>query len=321
MPSVRTMRCREPRSIWEKDFTATTSSEIRRVASLTSPSRPTVEKVLATHRTAASRPAPPTAAATSSHQEVSAPTAASAAARLHASATSWLSSQAPISSSASASASGSGTPSGARSCRRRVSRAANWRSGDLRVREPSQRRQQGGGAGLQGVDRPGRGGGGVVDLVGEAGGQGAQRDEGLPLPHGRLDAARRVVEPLDQVHGEGEPRDGAVLERLRRHPQHPARLGAAPGGEVDALLVPGPEPARPAPGDVHVPDDDLLAADLAGQLHGAVDEHPPVVRVAALDEECLAGDDRDLVAVVEKRPAPGRRSVPRTGRGRGARRR
>ena len=58
---------------------------------------------------------------------------------------------------------------------------------------------------LEVVGRPGGGGGRVVDLVREAGGERAKGDEGLPLPRRRLDGARGTVQPPDEVPAEREP--------------------------------------------------------------------------------------------------------------------
>src|SRR5262249_15055444 len=69
-----------------------------------------------------------------------------------------------------------------------------------------------GGGGEQGLARRlggrgrARGGGGrVVDLVREAGGERAEGDERLALPRRRLDGARGAVEPPDEVPAEREP--------------------------------------------------------------------------------------------------------------------
>ena len=70
---------------------------------------------------------------------------------------------------------------------------------DLALGEPAQGREQHLGCGLERVDRPGGGSRRVIDLMREAGGERAEGDQGLALPCRRLDGARGVVHPLDQV--------------------------------------------------------------------------------------------------------------------------
>ena len=60
------------------------------------------------------------------------------------------------------------------------------------------------------------------------------------------------------------------------------------------MLVPGAEPTGPTTGHVHPPDDDVLGADVANQVDGSVDEHPPEVGVVTLVEEVDAGRDGHL---------------------------
>ena len=62
------------------------------------------------------------------------------------------------------------------------------------------------------------------------------------------------------------------------------------------MLVPGAEPAGPAAGHVHPGDHRVLAADVADEVDGAVDEQPPEVRVLALAEQLDPGLDADLGA-------------------------
>jgi hypothetical protein len=66
------------------------------------------------------------------------------------------------------------------------------------------------------------------------------------------------------------------------------------------VLVPRPEPAGPASGDVHASDDDVLAAHPPHQLDDAVHQHPPEVGVLALLPQLDARLDRDLLAVVDQ---------------------
>ena len=162
--------------------------------------------------------------------------------------------------------------------------------------EPAQRRDEGLGRRLEGVHGPGGRRGRVVDLVGQAGGEGPQGDQGLALPGGRLDRARRVVEPLDEVAAEREPGVGPLAQHLGRDPQHPAGGSSPAGGEVDAVLVPGAEPAGPAAGHVHPGHHGVLAADMADEVDGPVDQQPPEVGVLALAEQVDPGLDADLGA-------------------------
>jgi hypothetical protein len=60
------------------------------------------------------------------------------------------------------------------------------------------------------------------------------------------------------------------------------------------VLVPGAEAAGPAAGHVHPGDNGVLAADVADEVDGAGDQHPPEVGVLALAEQVDAGLDADL---------------------------
>ena len=111
---------------------------------------------------------------------------------------------------------------------------------------------------LEGVDGADRRGRRVVELVGEAGRERAEGDQGVALADGRLDGAGGGREPADQVHSEREPLLHQLAERRRRHPQQAADVDTATGGEVGAVGVPGPEPAGPAPGHVHPADEGVL---------------------------------------------------------------
>ena len=66
------------------------------------------------------------------------------------------------------------------------------------------------------------------------------------------------------------------------------------------MLVPGPETPGPPARLVHATHDDVLTTDVADQLQGPVDQHPPVVSVLALLEERRARLDGDLGARVER---------------------
>src|SRR5205823_1738363 len=109
----------------------------------------------------------------------------------------------------------------------------------------------------------------------EAGRELAQGDQELALPRGRLDEARGAVKPRDEVAAEREPRGEPLTQHVGRHPQEPAG-GRRPGGsQVDAMLVPGPETARPPARDVHLPHHDVLATDAPHEVDGTIDEYPP----------------------------------------------
>ena len=142
---------------------------------------------------------------------------------------------------------------GAGTSRRSASRATNCSAVISPWREPAERRPAASSqAVVEGVDRPRRRGGRVVDLVGQPGRQRAERDQRLALPGRRTRCCGRCWKsPLDQVHAEREPVVDELAQRLGGHPQHPARPRPAAGGEVDAVLVPGPEAAGPPPGCVH----------------------------------------------------------------------
>ena len=60
------------------------------------------------------------------------------------------------------------------------------------------------------------------------------------------------------------------------------------------MLVPGPEAAGPAARHVHPGDDRVLAADVADEVDGPVDQQPPVVGVLALMEQLDPGLDGEL---------------------------
>jgi len=165
---------------------------------------------------------------------------------------------------------------------------------DLALGEAAQGGQQGLACGLEGVGRPGGGGCRVVDLVRETGGERAEGDQGGALPRRRLDGARGVVQALDEMLAEGEPGIEPVAQYVRRHPEHPPVSRSPAGREVDAVFVPGAEPAGPAAGHVHLPDHSVLAADVVHQVHGTVNEHPPIVRALALVKQLDAGLDTNL---------------------------
>jgi len=84
------------------------------------------------------------------------------------------------------------------------------------------------------------------------------------------------------------------------NPEHPTGGHASAGREIDAVLVPGAEPAGPAARRVHPRDQGVLAADVADELDGAVDEQPPVVRVLTLAEQLDPGLDANFATALDQ---------------------
>jgi hypothetical protein len=167
---------------------------------------------------------------------------------------------------------------------------------DLALGKPAEAGEQRLACGLEVVGRPGGCGGRVVDLVREAGGERAKGDEGLALPCRRLDGARGTVQPPDEVPAEREPGGDQLAEHLGGHPEYPRVRPCPAGREVDTVLVPGAESAGPAARHVHVPDHGVLAADVAHEVDGAVEQHPPEVSVLALAEHIRPRLDANLGA-------------------------
>src|SRR5262249_31434647 len=122
--------------------------------------------------------------------------------------------------------------------------------------------------------------------------------EGRALPNRRLDGACGVVYPLDEMPAEREPVVEPLAQHFSRHPEHPPVGRSPPGGEIDAVLVEGAEPPGPAARHVHSSDPGVLAADVAHQVDGPVEESPPVIRVLALAEQLDAGLDANLGAAL-----------------------
>jgi len=162
---------------------------------------------------------------------------------------------------------------------------AELRGRDVAVSETPECREQRRTCAVEGTDRAGRRGGRVVDLMCETGGERAEGDQRVALSRRGLDRARGAVQTPDEVPAEGEPRVGPLPQRVGRHPEHPS-VGHSPARrEIDAVLVPGPEPAGPTARHIHSPHLGLLAADAAPQGDGTVDEHPPEVGRLALAEQ------------------------------------
>jgi len=64
------------------------------------------------------------------------------------------------------------------------------------------------------------------------------------------------------------------------------------------VLVPGPEAAGPAAGHVHPGDHGVLAADVADEVDGPVDQQPPEIGAFALAEQVDPGLHGDLGAAL-----------------------
>ena len=111
-----------------------------------------------------------------------------------------------------------------------------------------------------------------------------------------------MVQPLDEVPAEREPGVEPVTQFFRWHPEHPPVARSPAGCEIYAVFVPGAEPAGPAARHVHFPDNGVLAADVAHQVDGTANEHPPEVRVLALAEQLDARLDANLGAAPDQLP-------------------
>ena len=167
--------------------------------------------------------------------------------------------------------------------------------------ETAQRGQQRGAGVAERVHRAGRGGGRVVDLVGQPGREGAQGHQRLALPGDRLEVAGGAEQPLDEVGSEREPVRRPLPQRGGRHPQEPARDRRATGREVGAVVVPGTEPTGPPAGRVHRTEHGLLTAHVPHQVEPALDEHPPEVGRLSFPERLVTGAEAHLLAGREQR--------------------
>ncbi len=139
--------------------------------------------------------------------------------------------------------------------------------------------------------------------------QRAESHERLALTHRRLDAADGAEHASDEVSAQGKPGVGEIAQHLGRHAEHPAGYDAAPGGQVDTVLVPGTKTAGPPTGHVYPAYDAVLTPDVADDVDGTVDEHPPVVGVVALVPQVdpwldanLAGSSQELAQLVVAEP-------------------
>ena len=186
----------------------------------------------------------------------------------------WRSSQSASSSSASLSCSAERTGGRSTDLQAELVELEELLGRDRSLREPVERGEQRVARVGHRVDGAHRGRGRVVQLVGQAGRQGAEGDQRLALTDGRLDGSGGPEHAPDQVHRKGQPLLHQAAQLLRRHAQQPPGVDDPAGRQIDAVLVPRLEPARPAAGHVHPPDRRLLAADRAEQVDGAVEEHP-----------------------------------------------
>jgi hypothetical protein len=102
------------------------------------------------------------------------------------------------------------------------------------------------------------------------------------------------------VAAEREPGVGPLTEHFGRHPEHPTGGHASAGREIDAVLIPGAETAGPAARHVHPRDHGILAAVVADEIDGTVDQHPPEVRVLTLVKQFDPGLDANLGAALDQ---------------------
>ena len=109
-----------------------------------------------------------------------------------------------------------------------------------------------------------------------------------------------LVQPLDEVPAEREPGVEPVTQHFGRHPEHPPGGRSPAGREIDAVLVPGAEPAGPAPGTSIFPTTVSSRPMWRTRSMAPSDEHPPEVRVLALAEQLDAGLDADLGAALDQ---------------------
>ena len=240
MPSRTSMLWSEPRSIWEYERTADTSSETRRVDSRTSPSTAVEERVATTQSIAGCRPGP-TASSTRSHQSVWVPAAARTGASSQAWSTPCPSSQSVSASSRSALASESRETGRSASSRRSASRAANWVaempcSASPRKAVSSEALVSSSAATARTAAAAG--------LLSSCANPAARRPRVTSESRWRAVASiRRAVPkmPLIRCTPRGSHAAESLAQRLGRHPQEPPGYVAVAGREIDAA-------GRPTPG-------------------------------------------------------------------------
>ena len=127
-----------------------------------------------------------------------------------------------------------------------------------------------------------------------SGGKGAKSDKRAALPSRRLDGARGAIETRDEVRTEREPGVGTIAQHLRRDPQYPTVTRSSAGREIGSVLIPGTEPARPAPRHIHPGDDTVLPANMPDEINCTFYQHPPEIRVLAFPKQVDAGLDANL---------------------------
>ena len=69
-------------------------------------------------------------------------------------------------------------------------------------------------------------------------------------------------------------------------------LAPRPCREIGSVLIPGTKTAGPTPRHIHARDHRVFAANMANEIDGAVDQHPPEVRILALVKQLDTGLDR-----------------------------
>ena len=268
---------------------------MRRVDSLTSSSSPVADRVVATHSSPGSSLASPSASATRAHQSTSAP-ARGERRRQHPVLRHVALGQ-PVRQGVLAVRESHGIPRRPRFelLTQRVE-PGELIGGDRSRREPSEGRQHARIRLPEGVDRPRGRRSGVVELVGEPGGQGAEGGEGLLLPGHRLVVPGGPGHALDEVQAEGEPRGPQPAQVRGGHPEDPPGRRRPAGGEVGPVLVPGAEPAGPPSRHVHGSQPGLVAPDVTDEVDAPVEQHPPVLGGMVLLEEHVTALEGDLGA-------------------------
>ena len=66
------------------------------------------------------------------------------------------------------------------------------------------------------------------------------------------------------------------------------------------MLIPGPKTACPAARHIHSRDHGVFAANVANQIDGAVDQHPPEVRVLALTKQLHTRRNADFSPALDQ---------------------
>ena len=128
----------------------------------------------------------------------------------------------------------------------------------------------------------------------------AKGDERAALPGRRLDGARGAVETSDEDAYRREPGVGPIAQHLRGDSQYSTVAGSPASCEIGSVLIPGTKTASPAARHVHPGNDGVLPANMADEINGTVDQHPPEVRVLALTKQLDAGLDGTSVPPVIK---------------------